>query len=228
MDAETGAVAQRLGFDAYGNVVEDTNPGFQPFGFAGGLYDPDTGLVRFGLRDYDPEVGRWTAKDPALFAGGSANLYGYVLGDPVNLKDPTGLSALGLVAWGYAYGYFAFQNKSTFLVRAEEPLARRFCRRVHGNPLHGTSVSGYLLERMGMNDRVDRCSYRYRAGRSMGESFGLLKAGFGLIGTSANALDRAARTAWRELSWGDRAASAVSPIEDTLEVVDWGYGEVAE
>ena len=31
-------------------------------------------------RDYDPESGRWTAKDPIGFAGGDANLYGYVWG----------------------------------------------------------------------------------------------------------------------------------------------------
>ena len=66
-------------------MVVDTNPGFQPSGFAGGLYDPDTGLVRFGARDYDPDVGRWTAVDPILFAGGDTNLYGYVLNDPVNM-----------------------------------------------------------------------------------------------------------------------------------------------
>src|SRR5690606_27383971 len=66
------------------------NPGFQPFGFAGGLYDADTGLVRFGARDYDPEVGRWTAKDPILFDGDGPNLYGYVLQDPVNAFDTTG------------------------------------------------------------------------------------------------------------------------------------------
>ena len=45
-------------------VINDTNPGFQPFGFGGGLYDPDTGLVRFGVRDYNPATGRWLAKDP--------------------------------------------------------------------------------------------------------------------------------------------------------------------
>ncbi|GBC62884.1 hypothetical protein DENIS_3868 [Desulfonema ishimotonii] len=65
-----------------------------PFGFAGGLYDEDTGLIRFGYRDYDPDTGRWTAKDPILFAGGDTDLYGYCLGDPVNLFDPSGLSYL--------------------------------------------------------------------------------------------------------------------------------------
>jgi RHS repeat-associated protein len=93
VNASSGEVVQRMDYDEFGRVILDTNPGFQPFGFAGGLYDRDTGLVRFGARDYDPEVGRWTAKDPILFAGGDTNLYGYVLNDPVNLADPEGLWA---------------------------------------------------------------------------------------------------------------------------------------
>ncbi|MDR1008621.1 MAG: hypothetical protein LBL65_08735, partial [Campylobacteraceae bacterium] len=40
---------------------------------------------------YDSNTGRWTSKDPIDFGGGSSNLYGYVLGDPVNYVDPTGL-----------------------------------------------------------------------------------------------------------------------------------------
>jgi len=83
-----------MNYNEFGNVLSDTNPGFQPFGFAGGIYDQDTGLVRFGARDYDPETGRWTAKDPILFAGGDTNLYGYTLNDPVNFIDPSGLSWL--------------------------------------------------------------------------------------------------------------------------------------
>ena len=43
-------------------------------------------------RDYDAEIGRWTAKDPILFDGGDSNLYGYVLQDPVNLIDRSGAS----------------------------------------------------------------------------------------------------------------------------------------
>jgi len=91
VNAETGEVVQRMDYDAFGRVLQDTNPGFQPFGFAGGLYDDDTGLVRFGARDYDAYTGRWTAKDPVLFDSGSSNLYAYVNNDPVNVFDPSGL-----------------------------------------------------------------------------------------------------------------------------------------
>jgi RHS repeat-associated protein len=83
-------VAQRTDYDAFGRVTQDSNPGFQPVGFAGGIYDTNTGLVRFGARDYDAFTGRWTAKDPIGFAGGDPNLYGYVVGDPVSFVDPHG------------------------------------------------------------------------------------------------------------------------------------------
>ena len=103
VNVTTGAIVQRMDYDEFGQVITDTNPGFQPFGFAGGLYDRDTGLVRFGARDYDAETGRWTAKDPIGFAGGDTNLYGYVVGDPVNFTDPNGLSWQS-VAWCAAKG----------------------------------------------------------------------------------------------------------------------------
>ena len=35
---------------------------------------------------------RWTNKDPIGFAGGDVNLYGYVVGDPIETIDPLGLS----------------------------------------------------------------------------------------------------------------------------------------
>jgi RHS repeat-associated protein len=91
VDAVDGTIVQSLGYDEFGNVLYDTNPGFQPFGFAGGIYDPDTGLLRFGFRDYDPRTGRWVTKDPILFRGGELNLYRYVFNDSINLKDSMGL-----------------------------------------------------------------------------------------------------------------------------------------
>ena len=93
INTATGTVAQRINYDEFGNVMQDTAPGFQPFGFAGGLYDQQTGLTRFGARDYDAQVGRWTAKDPIDFAGGDPNLYAYRLNDPINGKDIDGLTS---------------------------------------------------------------------------------------------------------------------------------------
>ena len=98
INTATGEIVQRLDYDAFGSVVLDTNPGFQPFGFAGGLYDRNTKLTRFGVRDYDSETGRWTAKDPIGFDGGDANFYAYVQSNPIMLIDPSGTVGLGDIA----------------------------------------------------------------------------------------------------------------------------------
>ncbi len=88
-------IIKEITYDTFGNILQDTNKNFKvPFGFAGGLADRDTNLVHFGYREYDPYTGKWTAKDPIDFAGGDSNLYGYVLGDPVDLVDLNGLRSL--------------------------------------------------------------------------------------------------------------------------------------
>jgi RHS repeat-associated protein len=69
-----------------------------PFGFAGGIYDPETALVRFGVRDLDPLVGRWTAKDPIRFDGGGPSLYLYGGNSPTHHIDLNGRYAVAIVA----------------------------------------------------------------------------------------------------------------------------------
>jgi RHS repeat-associated protein len=95
IDASTGQVVQRLDLDEFGRVLTDSSPGLQPFGLAGGFYDTDTGLVRFGARDYDAKVRRWTAGDPVRFGGGQTNVLLYAMADPVG-----GHGATGLFNWG--------------------------------------------------------------------------------------------------------------------------------
>jgi RHS repeat-associated protein len=91
IDTATGEVVQRIEYDEFGNIVSDTSRAFQPFGFAGGLYEQHTRLTRFGARDYEAYRGVWTSKDPILFGGGDSNLYAYVFDDPINWIDPVGL-----------------------------------------------------------------------------------------------------------------------------------------
>ena len=127
-----GGVIKQIDYDAFGNVISDSNPEFNiPFGFAGGLQDNDTGLIRFGYRDYDPETGRWTARDPIGFAGGDTNLYGYVLGDPINWVDPEGENAVAVivytavVALGIAVmGYMAQQGMEGTVALREDAIAQ--------------------------------------------------------------------------------------------------------
>ncbi len=91
-----GVVQTVRAYDAFGHLLSETQPTFDlPIGYAGGLEDRVTGLVRFGFRDLDTITGRWTARDPALYDGGQANLYTYVAGDPVALRDPLGLWCVG-------------------------------------------------------------------------------------------------------------------------------------
>jgi RHS repeat-associated protein len=87
----SGTVAQRKDYDAWGVPVSDAVPEFQSLGYAGGLTEAASGLVRFGARDYAPAVGRWSSKDPLLGTLAHGTAYAYVDADPINSSDPTGL-----------------------------------------------------------------------------------------------------------------------------------------
>lgn len=119
VNSSTGAIVQEISYDDFGNILSDSSPGFTPFGFAGCLYDTDTKLCRFGARDYDASIGRWLSKDPIRFGGGDTNLYGYVMQDPINWIDPSGLYLIDETGgstppeFRYSDLYRALQNDKT-------------------------------------------------------------------------------------------------------------------
>jgi RHS repeat-associated protein len=176
----SGAIVKQINYDSFGNVISDSNPSLAvPFGFAGGLYDPDTGLVHFGARDYDPGTGMWTAKDPILFGGGSSNLYGYVQNDPINFIDPLGLSAASQAAWrnfGAAAGLLlslpvdAFEDLSTLGAGALANPATTAGMMVGGAAL-GTAIDAVLNGPMLSKKNDDsRCGSRHGGGKSQVDS----------------------------------------------------------
>jgi RHS repeat-associated protein len=76
-----------------------------PLGFAGGLFDADTGLTRFVWRDYDADTSRFTALDPMGEKGGDKDWYGYCVNDPVNRVDMWGLWTVNAGVSGSASGF---------------------------------------------------------------------------------------------------------------------------
>lgn len=53
-------------------------------------FDNETGLLYYGYRHYNSQIGRWVSRDPAEEDGG-VNLYAGMLNNLFNLYDPTGL-----------------------------------------------------------------------------------------------------------------------------------------
>ena len=91
----SGEVVRTVTYDAFGVETNVTGTFELALGFAGGLRDDVTGLVRFGLRDYDPASGRFVAKDPSFFSGSPQNLYNYAGNNPITMRDPSGLVCIG-------------------------------------------------------------------------------------------------------------------------------------
>ena len=160
VDASSGEVKQELNYDEFGRVTRDTNPGFQPFGYAGGICDRDTGLVHFGAREYDPEAGRFTSKDPIGFEGGDTNLYAYVLGDPVNNVDPGGTNLADvLVGIGDGGSTVLADTVNTVI---DNPATRRA-----GIDLHMANTRE-LRKMLHTEGGVNYCSFGYKLGQGIG------------------------------------------------------------
>ncbi len=197
VNASTGSIAQRLDYDSYGRVTDDSAPGFQCFGYAGGLWDGQTDLVRFGARDYDPNFGRWTTKDPIRFAGGDVNLYAYVGNNPVNAIDPYGTDWIDVI-----------DGPAMWLDRHDwDDYFAGVGDAVSGVPFTDWSATKWARESFEVQDEIDPCGGAYGRGQWTGVAIGLMdfhprwggrfgKSGMGNPGGIFN------RNRWFRVGWG--------------------------
>lgn len=74
-----------------GRSISDSSTG-NPWRYRGKRVDKEVGLMYFGYRYYDPEVGRWISPDPAGAIDGP-NVYAYVRNNPMKYVDYFGLNS---------------------------------------------------------------------------------------------------------------------------------------
>jgi len=89
-----------------------------PWQYAGKRIDEESGLIAFGMRYYDPTLGRWTTPDPAGFVDGP-NLYAYVHNNPLLYADQYGLSSVltpSMMPVLPSYSSFKYQNYGKFCI----------------------------------------------------------------------------------------------------------------
>ena len=94
---ETGSIISYEDYYPYGStsfqaVDSATEVSAKRYRYTGKERDEETGFYYHGARYYAPWLCRWTAPDPAGMVDG-VNLYEYVRGNPVKLRDPDGMES---------------------------------------------------------------------------------------------------------------------------------------
>ena len=108
----SGTIKNSYSYDPYGNSLNKNETVSNPWQYASGYYDATTSLYKFGTRYYDPQLGRWTQKDPiggSVGRIGSGNPYVYAGNVPTMKVDPSGRSNcssvsnadLDAIAWAW-------------------------------------------------------------------------------------------------------------------------------
>jgi RHS repeat-associated protein len=104
-----GAITDTYVADPWGVAGVGAGSSAQPFGYTGEQADLETGFLHLRARAYDPSTGRFLQRDPVAGAGRvptTLNRYAYVLNNPVNYTDPSGMIAPAALA-GVAIGAVA-------------------------------------------------------------------------------------------------------------------------
>jgi len=106
----SGAVIRQSLYTAWGRDL----PGFSGFSSVPDRYafsqreqDPESALMHYRARSYDPRTGRFAQRDPILLTQGGRS-YSYTENEPTNRRDATGLLSENVVSPSFAVARFRF------------------------------------------------------------------------------------------------------------------------
>ncbi|MCC6141994.1 MAG: hypothetical protein IT389_15420 [Nitrospira sp.] len=91
----TGTLQTQYTYEPFGYVTTSGAASTSSYKYTS-REDDGTGLYYYRARYYHPRLQRFISEDPIGFGGGDANLYGYVGGNPLTWRDPTGYFAMAL------------------------------------------------------------------------------------------------------------------------------------
>ena len=96
-------IKEEYNFTAYGENRNNITKYINPWQYQQKRVDFETGVILFGKRYYDPELGRWLTTDPTYFTD-SMNLYQYVWNNPLKFIDSEGEFAFAIPIITMAFG----------------------------------------------------------------------------------------------------------------------------
>jgi len=217
-----GTVLNEITYDSFGNILTETNPlEGDRFKFTGREYDDLTGLYYYRARWYDANTGKFISEDPLGFAAGDYNLNRYVLNDPANVTDPTGLWPRWLEE--LAYDFQLLQKYPWEMAKGAAQGLKMGSKAL----VNGTANAGWQTVTLGFGDRVEVWApteteirmgyYQYETHMTCMSSM-LLGAGMSKMAQAPGLIGRGA------LLW-DTAGNAVSVSEGVYGIyrdgADW-------
>jgi len=96
-----GTTVETASYGPFGAMTSETGPALSggevanKLRYTGREFDRETGLYYYRARYYDPEIGRFYTEDPLRFRAG-INFYAYVNNNPLNARDPSGMTTLSV------------------------------------------------------------------------------------------------------------------------------------
>ena len=88
----SGTIANSYVYDSYGRQLTVSESVLQPYSYTGREFDVESGLYFYRARYFDATTGRFLSEDPIRFRAGDQNFYRYVRNNPLNFRDPFGLT----------------------------------------------------------------------------------------------------------------------------------------
>lgn len=97
----TGTIITSYDYTPFGAVTASNTTTPNTFMFSSEVLDPETSLIYYNFRHYNPTDGRWVSRDPIREKGG-INLYGMLMNNLVNTYDRKGLVSWNPLSWNWS------------------------------------------------------------------------------------------------------------------------------